>query len=155
MVRSSGVTDGQNHQYEQEQLTTKRYESHERKMRLVGSDARRHPTILGSKILAWIVYTYRQFFSWTCAWMTTWRIKSQCQISSWEVSRSIVLKLHQLKLHPGNSSQRYTKTWYPRRKTFPLIQNKEVRKKLKTNVPRKHFKLVLCETPKFKKKKTV
>ena len=100
MVRRSGFTYGQNHHYEQEQLSTKRYESHERKLRWVGSDARRHPNIHARETLALLVYTNRQFSSRICALDHDWMNQQPMSEYFVGVSRSIILEVSSFKTTP-------------------------------------------------------
>ena len=131
MVRTSGVTDGQNHHSEQQQLRTKNIESHQRRLRLVGFAARRHPTIFEKQGLIWLLPSKNS----SCQGLPPW----------WEIQQPIseilVESLHESSIRSfiiwnGTSQIIYknTKTPSPSKKTFSLIQKKEILKKLNTKI---------------------
>ena len=62
-----GVKDWQNHHSEQKQPSTKIIESHQTRLRLVGSDARQRPTFLEREVLIWLASINRKFLSGTLA----------------------------------------------------------------------------------------
>ena len=91
MVRTSGVKDGQNHHYEQQQLRTKNIESHQSRRRLVSFDARRHPTFHERQGLIWLVPIKKQFFL-VRDFRRGERFNNQIQKSWWKVFRSLELE---------------------------------------------------------------
>ena len=62
-----GVKDWQNHHSKQKQPSTKIIESHQTRLRLVGSDARQRPTFLEREVLIWLASINRKFWSGTLA----------------------------------------------------------------------------------------
>ena len=71
-----------------------------KKVRLVGSDAKRHPTFHATETLAWLVYTNRQFSSRIRAFDHDWRNQQPVSEYFVEVSRSIILEASSFKTTP-------------------------------------------------------
>ena len=126
-VRTSGVTDGQNHHSEQQQLRTKNIESHQRRLILVSFDARRHPTFLERRSLISLVPIKKQFFL-VRDFRRGERFNNQIQKSWWKVFRSLVIEASSFETAPHKLSPKNAKTPCPSKKTFSLIQNKEILK---------------------------
>ena len=80
------------------------------------------------------------------------RFNNQIQKSWWKVSRSLVIEASSFETAPHKLSPKNTKTPCPSKKTFSLIQNKEILKKCKTNEPKYYFKLEFRETANFRKR---
>ena len=124
VVRTSGNTDGQNHHYEQQQLSTKKYESHQRKLRLVGSDARRHPTFHARETLAWLVYTNWQFSSRIRAFDHDWTNQQPVSEYFVGVSRSIILEASSFKTTPRKLISKKNEKLVPKKQDH-LIDTKQ------------------------------
>ena len=127
-----------------------------KKVRLVGSDARRHPTLHARETLTRLLHNDTVLFM-------DMRIVSRLNESTTTfrkvrvVSRSITLEASHLKLHKGNSSQRNKKTCYPRKKTFAWFKTKKSSKSGKRTIhninsnwsPSKHQKRKNCNVFQF------
>ena len=113
----------QNNHCEQQQLRTKNIESHQRRLRLVGSAARRHPTFfLRSKV--WYDFSHQKTVL-VRDFRHDERFNNQIKKSWWKVFRSLVLEASSFETSPHKLSPKIRKLQVQARRLFHRFKTKK------------------------------